>query len=161
MAAASGLVLMLLAVWGVKGYQDRLERETHAPERLLQRLMAVAAGEDDLQAGDLEETGLRSQEHARILQLLERDLLLTSHPEPGQAVALLTPGAVSMVDSTPGLLSALARRLQALPEEQWQRTVVASDHWEISVGDICLTLRNRDATGAYWRWTSITHCETG
>ena len=53
MAAVSGVLLVLLVVWSVQRYQDRLERETHAPERLQQRLMAVQAGDGTLQAEDL------------------------------------------------------------------------------------------------------------
>ena len=93
MATVAGVLLLMLVVWGVQRYQDRLERETHAPERLQQRLMAVQAGDASLQAEDLEEAGLRAQEEARIRRLLAQDLSQTPHPEPDQAVALLTPGA--------------------------------------------------------------------
>lgn len=157
-AAAVAVLFLLLVVWGVQRYQDRLERETHAPERLQQRLMAVQVGEGMLVAEDLEETELREQEHARIRQLLARDLSRTPHPNPDQALALLTPGAVSLVASQEGLLAALTRRLVALPKTDWQRTVVAADHWELAVGDTCLTVRNRDSTGVDWRWTSISRC---
>lgn len=159
-AAVSGVLLLLLVVWSVQRYQDRLERETHAPERLQQRLMSVQAGDGTLQAEDLELAGLRAQEEARIRQLLAQDLSQTPHPEPDQAVALLTPGAVSLVATTEGLLAALTRRLLALPQTDWQKTVVAADHWELLVGETCLTLRDRGTDEAYWRWTSISRCET-
>ncbi len=159
-AAAVAVLFLLLVVWGVQRYQDRLERETLAPERLQQRLMAVHVGEGTLVADDLEEAELREQEHARIRQLLARDLAQTPHPDPDQALALLAPGAVSLVASQEGLLAALTRRLVALPQADWQRTIVAADHWELSVGDTCLTLRNRDATGVDWRWISISRCAT-
>ncbi len=160
-AAVTGAVLLLLVLWSVQRYQDRLERETHAPERLQQRLMAVQAGDGTLQAEDLDEAGLRAQEEARIRQLLAQDLSQTPHPEPDQAVALLTPGAVSLVATQDGLLAALTRRLLALPQDDWVRTIVAADHWELAVGDTCLTLRDLGTEDADWRWTSISRCETG
>ncbi|MEX2320525.1 MAG: hypothetical protein WD668_04160, partial [Saccharospirillum sp.] len=91
---------------------------------------------------------------------LARDLSLTPHPDPDQAVALLTPGAVSLVATEEGLLAALTRRLVALPQEDWQRTIIAADHWQVAVGDSCLTLRNGDTSDVDWRWTSISRCET-
>lgn len=157
-AVVVAVLFLLLVAWGVEGYQDRLERQTYAPERLQQRLMAVQAGKSELQAEDIEEAGLREQEHARIKQLLAQDLAQTRHPDPDQAVALLTPGAFSLVASPEGLLAALTRRLVALPKEGWQHTIVAADHWELSAGDTCLTLRNRDSIGVDWRWTSISRC---
>lgn len=159
MAAATVAFLVLAIVWGVQRYQDRLERETHAPERLQQRLMTVQSGAGILRADDLEDSGLRGQEQARIRQLLAMDLSQTPHPEPDQAVALLTPGAVSLVATQAGLLAALTRRLEALPQEDWDRTIIAADHWELSVGDTCLTLRDRGSEAAYWRWTSISRCD--
>lgn len=160
-AAVTGVVLLLLVVWGVQRYQDRLERETHVPERLQQRLMAVQAGDGALQAADLEEVSLRAQEESRIRQLLAQDLSQTPHPEPDQAVALLTPGAVSLVATPEGLMAALTRRLRAMPQDDWVRTIAAADHWELAVGDTCLTLRDFGTDGADWRWTSISRCETG
>lgn len=159
-AAVAGTLLVLSIVWGVQRYQERLEREIHAPERLQQALMAVQAGEGSLQADDLGAATLREQEQSRIRQLLARDLSSTPHPDPDQAVALLTPGAVSLVATEEGLLAALTRRLVALPQEDWQRTIIAADHWEVAVGDACLTLRSGGTTDVDWRWTSISRCET-
>lgn len=161
LAAIPGVCLVLIVVWGVQRHQERLERETYAPERLQQRLMDVQAGEGTLLAGDLDPDRLRAQEQDRIVQLLARDLSFTPHPDPDQALALLTPGAVSLVASEAGLLAALTRRLQALPQEPWQATVVDVGHWRLAVGESCLELRNLSATEADWRWTSITRCDAG
>lgn len=158
-AAISGFCLVLIVVWGVQRYQDRLERENHAPERLLQRLMAVHAGEGTLQPDDLDVDQLRAQEHERILQLLARDLSLTPHPDSDQALALLAPGAVFLVASEAGLIAALTRRLQGLTQAAWQTTVVDAGYWLVAVGETCLALHNRSATEAEWRWTSITRCD--
>lgn len=161
LAAISGLCLVLIVVWGIQRYQDRLERETHAPERLLQRLMAVQAGEGSLQPDDIDADQLRAQEHERILQLLARDLSLTPHPDPDQALALLAPGAVSLVADEAGLIAALTRRLQALPQTPWQTTVVDVDYWRVAVGESCLVLRNLRADEVDWRWTSVNRCDAG
>lgn len=159
LAAIPGLCLVLIVVWGVQRYQDRLERETHAPERLLQRLMAVQAGEGTLQPDDLDVDQLRAQENERIMQLLARDLSLTPHPDPDQALSLLAPGAVSLVADEAGLIAALTRRLQALTRAAWQTTVVDAGHWQVAVGETCLALHNRSTTEAEWRWTSISRCD--
>lgn len=161
LALMSGVFLVLIVLWGVQRHQDRLERERHAPERLQQRLMNVQAGEGILQPDDLDAEPLRSQEQARIVQLLARDLSLTPHPDPDQALALLTPGAVSLVVSEAGLVAALTRQLQALPQAPWQTTVVDAGHWRIAVGERCLVLRNLSATEPHWRWSSINRCDAG
>lgn len=157
-ASVAAIVLMLLAAWGVQRYQDRLERQTYAPERLQQRLMSVQAGQATLRADDLEQAGLRAQEQGRIVMLLSQDLSRTSHPDKARAVALLTPGATALVNTEQGLLAALTRRLGALPRTDWQRTLVAAGHWELMVGDTCLTLRDLGADEVDWRLTSLGRC---
>ena len=158
-AAVVGVIAVLIVVVSVDRYQGRVERETHAPERLEQRLGRVQAGQESLQLADLDLYSLRRQEQARIVRLLTQDLAQANPSDPGMALALLTPAAVAPVASEEGLVTALTRRLRALPKNDWQRQVVAPDHWQLVAGDDCLVLRNLSESAVQWRWTSISRCD--
>jgi hypothetical protein len=158
-AVALASLVVVIAVLVIQRNQHRQERELIAPEQLQQRLSAVQAADVGLLATDLDMDRLRQQEEERIRQMLARDLAQTNHPDPASAVALLMPAALSLVSTQEGLLADLERRLRSLPEEEWQRTVLSTDHWKLSVEDICLELRNLSETDSNWRWISISQCD--
>lgn len=163
-AVVLSVVLLGGSAWGVAWYQAKQEREVLAPQRLLDHLVAVSAGEAELSADQVVIDGLRPVEVERIRLALRADFEATPHPDPDAAVERLMASATAHLASEEGTIAALERWLRRLPETDWRLLDQQTDRWLVRSGGRCLELLfQADAPEVEWRWVAVSDCpaETG
>ena len=164
----SGVVLIVVllgsSAWGVAWYQAKQEREVLAPQRLLDHLVLVQAGQAELMAEQVVIDGLKPIEIERIRSALRADLEGSAHPDPEAAVERLLASATAHLDSEEGSVAALERWLRRHTAADWQPMDQQPDRWLVRAGETCLELRfQSDEPEVTWRWVAVSDCpvETG
>ncbi|GGX58367.1 hypothetical protein [Saccharospirillum salsuginis] len=167
-AVWSGVVLVVVllgsSAWGVAWYQAKQEREVLAPQRLLDHLASVRAGQAELMAEQIAIDGLKPVEIARIRSALRADLETSAHPDPEAAAERLLSSATAHLDSDEGTVAALERWLRRNAETDWQPLDQQPDRWLVRAGEACLELMfQSDEPEVTWRWVAVSDCpvETG
>lgn len=162
-SAVIGLVLVLaVGSGGMAWYQAKQEREVLAPQRLVDHLKAVQAGDAELSENDVVIEQLRPVEVERIRLALRADLEATAHPDPTSAVSQLMDTATAHLESEEGTLAAIERWLRRQPSSQdWSIVKQTPEQWWVRAGEHCLSLMfDAQASDVVWRWQAVTECPT-
>jgi len=157
-------VLLGSTAWGVAWYQAKQEREVLAPQRLLDHLAMVRAGQAELMADQVVIKGLKPVEIERIRAELRVDMDASDHPDPEAAVERLLSIATAHLDSEEGTVAALERWLRQYTEADWQPLDQQPGRWRVRAGEACLDLMlQSEEPEVEWRWVAVTDCpaETG